>query len=111
VTGRNKDAIEDYFDLQYELEQTLRARNKTAELAVLAEVLPDAGATSFTRQQSPLGLGHAVWCARAGRQRAIRRAPARHADDGKARLPQADGRGLARSGRGRERDRGRGSAG
>jgi UTP--glucose-1-phosphate uridylyltransferase len=64
VTGRNKDAIEDYFDLQYELEQTLRARNKTAELAVLAEVQPPAGATSFTRQQSPLGLGHAVWCAR-----------------------------------------------
>jgi UTP--glucose-1-phosphate uridylyltransferase len=64
VTGRNKDAIEDYFDLPYELEQTLRARNKTAELAALAEVLPAAGATSFTRQQSPLGLGHAVWCAR-----------------------------------------------
>src|SRR5207249_12164442 len=65
VTGRNKDAIEDYFDLPYELEQTLRTRNKTAELAALAEVLPPAGATSFTRQQSPLGLGHAVWCARA----------------------------------------------
>jgi UTP--glucose-1-phosphate uridylyltransferase len=64
VTGRNKDAIEDYFDLPYELEQTLRARNKTAELAALADVLPAAGATSFTRQQSPLGLGHAVWCAR-----------------------------------------------
>jgi len=64
VTGRNKDAIEDYFDLQYELEETLRARNKTAELQTLAEVLPAAGATSFTRQQSPLGLGHAVWCAR-----------------------------------------------
>src|SRR6476646_6781848 len=54
VTGRNKDAIEDHFDLQYELEQTLRARNKTAELAALAEVLPGAGTTSFTRQQSPL---------------------------------------------------------
>jgi UTP--glucose-1-phosphate uridylyltransferase len=64
VTGRNKDTIEDYFDLQYELEQTLRERNKTAELAVLAEVQPAAGATSFTRQQAPLGLGHAVWCAR-----------------------------------------------
>src|SRR4029078_1155324 len=64
VTGRNKDAIEDYFDLQYELEETLRARKKTAELAALAEVLPAAGATSFTRQQAPLGLGHAVWCAR-----------------------------------------------
>jgi len=64
VTGRNKDSIEDYFDLQYELEQTLSARNKSAELAVLAEAQPAAGATSFTRQQSPLGLGHAVWCAR-----------------------------------------------
>src|SRR6201988_2255730 len=64
VTGRNKDAMEDYFDLPYELEQTLRARNKTAELAALAEVLPVAGATSFTRPHSPLGLGHAVWCAR-----------------------------------------------
>jgi UTP--glucose-1-phosphate uridylyltransferase len=64
VTGRNKEAIEDYFDLPYELEQTLRARNKTAELAVLAEAQPPAGATSFTRQQLPLGLGHAVWCAR-----------------------------------------------
>ena len=64
VTGRNKEAIEDYFDLPYELEQTLRARNKTAELAVLAKAQPPAGATSFTRQQAPLGLGHAVWCAR-----------------------------------------------
>src|ERR1051325_6287300 len=64
VTGRGKEAIEDYFDLQYELEQTLRARNKTAALAALAEARPAAGATSFTRQQAPLGLGHAVWCAR-----------------------------------------------
>jgi UTP--glucose-1-phosphate uridylyltransferase len=64
VTGRNKDAIEDYFDLSYELEETLRARKKNAELATLAEVLPAPGTTSFTRQQSPLGLGHAVWCAR-----------------------------------------------
>jgi UTP--glucose-1-phosphate uridylyltransferase len=64
VTGRGKEAIEDYFDLQYELDQTLRERNKTAELAVLAQAQPAAGATSFTRQQSPLGLGHAVWCAR-----------------------------------------------
>ena len=64
VTGRGKEAIEDYFDLQYELEQTLRERNKTAELATLAQAQPAAGATSFTRQQAPLGLGHAVWCAR-----------------------------------------------
>src|SRR3954447_290030 len=65
VTGRNKGVIEDHFDLQYELQRTLEKRgNKKAELAVLAEAQPAAGATSFTRQQQPLGLGHAVWCAR-----------------------------------------------
>ncbi len=64
VTGRNKQVIEDYFDIQYELEQTLRARNKNAELSILTQQLPTAGTTSFTRQQEPLGLGHAVWCAR-----------------------------------------------
>jgi UTP--glucose-1-phosphate uridylyltransferase len=65
VTGRNKATIEDHFDLQYELQRTLEERgNKKAELAVLAEAQPPAGATSFTRQQAPLGLGHAVWCAR-----------------------------------------------
>jgi UTP--glucose-1-phosphate uridylyltransferase len=65
VTGRNKGVIEDHFDLQYELQRTLEERgNKKAELSVLAEAQPAAGATSFTRQQAPLGLGHAVWCAR-----------------------------------------------
>ncbi len=65
VTGRNKGAIEDHFDMQYELERTLEARgNKKAELASLAQAQPGAGETSFTRQQEPLGLGHAVWCAR-----------------------------------------------
>ena len=64
VTGRSKHVIEDYFDIQVELEQTLRERNKTAELTLLESILPVAGSTSFTRQQSPLGLGHAVWCAR-----------------------------------------------
>ncbi|MCV9966473.1 UTP--glucose-1-phosphate uridylyltransferase GalU [Pararhizobium sp. BT-229] len=64
VTGRSKAVIEDYFDIQVELEQTLRERNKKAELTLLEEILPVAGSTSFTRQQSPLGLGHAVWCAR-----------------------------------------------
>ena len=64
VTGRNKSAIEDHFDKQPELEDTLRARGKTAELKVLSEALPDAGCASFVRQQAPLGLGHAVWCAR-----------------------------------------------
>jgi UTP--glucose-1-phosphate uridylyltransferase len=64
VTGRNKNVIEDHFDRQYELEATLRQRNKTAELELLEKSLPRAGETSFTRQQEPLGLGHAVWCAR-----------------------------------------------
>jgi len=64
VTGRNKGVIEDHFDQQFELEATLKERKKTAELKALADDLPPAGAASFTRQQSPLGLGHAVWCAR-----------------------------------------------
>ncbi len=64
VTGRNKSAIEDHFDCQPELEATLSERGKKSELAALAEALPEAGRTSFTRQQAPLGLGHAVWCAR-----------------------------------------------
>src|SRR5476651_2282854 len=64
VTGRNKSVIEDHFDRQFELELTLSERGKRAELEVLARDLPSAGQTSFTRQQSPLGLGHEVWCAR-----------------------------------------------
>lgn len=64
VTGRGKAVIEDYFDIQYELEQTLKQRNKNAELTLLSGILPKAGMTSFTRQQEPHGLGHAVWCAR-----------------------------------------------
>jgi UTP--glucose-1-phosphate uridylyltransferase len=64
VTGRNKAIIEDHFDIAYELEATLKERGKTAELEQLKRELPKAGATSFTRQQAPLGLGHAVWCAR-----------------------------------------------
>jgi UTP--glucose-1-phosphate uridylyltransferase len=64
VTGRNKSVIEDHFDRQFELELTLTERGKTADLALLSQDLPEAGTASFTRQQSPLGLGHAVWCAR-----------------------------------------------
>lgn len=64
VTGRNKAVIEDHFDRQFELEVTLVERNKKTELKLLEENLPEAGTVSFTRQQSPLGLGHAVWCAR-----------------------------------------------
>jgi len=64
VTGRNKGVIEDHFDRQFELETTLELRGKTAALKALQQDLPSAGRTSFTRQQEPLGLGHAVWCAR-----------------------------------------------
>jgi UTP--glucose-1-phosphate uridylyltransferase len=64
VTGRNKAVIEDHFDIAYELNRTLESRGKTKELELLAKDQPQAGQTSFTRQQEPLGLGHAVWCAR-----------------------------------------------
>ena len=64
VTGRNKSVLEDHFDMAYELDRTLEERGKTKELEGLKRDLPKAGSTSFTRQQAPLGLGHAVWCAR-----------------------------------------------
>jgi UTP--glucose-1-phosphate uridylyltransferase len=64
VTGRNKGVIEDHFDRMFELDTTLAVRGKKAEQEILAQNQPDAGAMSFTRQQAPLGLGHAVWCAR-----------------------------------------------
>jgi UTP--glucose-1-phosphate uridylyltransferase len=64
VTGRNKSAIEDYFDRSYELEDTLRMKGKLDVLAELEETLSVPGSMSFVRQQAPNGLGHAVWCAR-----------------------------------------------
>ncbi|ARN83526.1 UTP--glucose-1-phosphate uridylyltransferase [Methylocystis bryophila] len=64
VTGRGKSVIEDHFDMAYELEDTLQRRGKKKEYEALMADLPKAGETSFTRQQAPLGLGHAVWCAR-----------------------------------------------
>ncbi|RUU12375.1 UTP--glucose-1-phosphate uridylyltransferase, partial [Mesorhizobium sp. M6A.T.Ca.TU.002.02.2.1] len=64
VTGRNKAVIEDYFDLHPELIGTLEQTGKKAQLQALESLLPVAGATSFIRQQSPQGIGHAVWCAR-----------------------------------------------
>src|SRR5882757_10992713 len=65
VTGRNKGAIEDHFDSSYELEDTLVQRgNKAAELQQTQAATLKQGNAIFTRQQKPLGLGHAVWCAR-----------------------------------------------
>ena len=64
VTGRGKSAMEDYFDHHVELEETLRAKGKTALLDQILADLPKEGEISYVRQMNPLGLGHAVWCAR-----------------------------------------------
>jgi len=64
VTGRAKQAIEDYFDHQIELEAQLEAKGKTDILEMMNAELAQAGEMSFTRQMQPKGLGHAVWCAR-----------------------------------------------
>lgn len=63
VTSRGKSTMEDHFDVSYELEATLVARNKKAELEALRQWLPSIGQVVYTRQQEPLGLGHAVLCA------------------------------------------------
>ena len=64
VTSRGKSAIDDHFDRAFELEATLRERGKEDVLAELEARLPEPGQIAYTRQQTPLGLGHAVWCAR-----------------------------------------------
>lgn len=64
VTGRNKDAIENHFDHAYELERMLGDKRKGKALATARAWLPDPGSITYLRQQEPLGLGHAVWCAR-----------------------------------------------
>ncbi|HAA91240.1 MAG: UTP--glucose-1-phosphate uridylyltransferase [Rhodospirillaceae bacterium] len=64
VTGRGKHAIEDHFDVSYELDQTLSARGKTDLVDSIRGWMPDPGQIAYTRQMEPLGLGHAVWCAR-----------------------------------------------
>jgi UTP--glucose-1-phosphate uridylyltransferase len=62
VTGRNKTALEDHFDIAYELEAVMKARGKSLEILDSTRMKP--GAIASVRQQEPLGLGHAVWCAR-----------------------------------------------
>ncbi len=64
VTGRAKSAIEDHFDHSYELERSLEDRGKSDILKSVQDIIPAAGQVFYTRQQKPLGLGHAVWCAR-----------------------------------------------
>jgi UTP--glucose-1-phosphate uridylyltransferase len=65
ITGRGKTALVEHFDIAYELEATLRERNKTEALAALADSRSEPGSIVTVRQQAPLGLGHAIWCARA----------------------------------------------
>jgi UTP--glucose-1-phosphate uridylyltransferase len=62
VTGRGKSALEDHFDVSYELEDTMRGRGKS--LAAIENIRMKPGSPVYVRQQEPLGLGHAVWCAR-----------------------------------------------
>ena len=64
VTGRGKAAIEDHFDHSIELENILKERGKTAEVQLVSGPMLEPGQVAYTRQQEPLGLGHAVWCAR-----------------------------------------------
>ncbi len=64
VTGRGKHLMEDHFDHAYELEAILMERGKAKELEEVERIAPDPGRMSYTRQRRPLGLGHAVWCAR-----------------------------------------------
>lgn len=64
IVGRGQGAIEDYFDANPEIEQALEAKGKTDILAEVRRDLPVPGEMSFVRQMAPLGLGHAVWCAR-----------------------------------------------
>jgi UTP--glucose-1-phosphate uridylyltransferase len=64
VTSRGKSALEDHFDQSFELQATLTERGKKRELALLEEMRLQPGQIAYVRQQEPLGLGHAVWCAR-----------------------------------------------
>lgn len=64
VTGRNKTAIEDHFDQSCELEHTLMARSKDSLLREIHQLVPESGTFVYTRQNEPMGLGHAIWCAR-----------------------------------------------
>jgi UTP--glucose-1-phosphate uridylyltransferase len=65
VTGRGKTALVEFFDVAFELEATLRQRNKQAEIDMLHAAQLPPGSLVTVRQQEPLGLGHAIWCARA----------------------------------------------
>ena len=65
ITGRGKTSIVEHFDVAFELERTLEERGKTKELAELRSQALEPGSLTTVRQQVPMGLGHAIWCARA----------------------------------------------
>jgi UTP--glucose-1-phosphate uridylyltransferase len=64
VTGRGKTALEDHFDKSFELERTLADKEKNHILEIIEKIVPKTGTIIYTRQNEPLGLGHAIWCAR-----------------------------------------------
>ena len=64
VTGRGKTALEDHFDKSFELESILQSKNKDSDLREIISLVPETGTIVYTRQNEPLGLGHAIWCAR-----------------------------------------------
>ncbi|MCP3923943.1 MAG: UTP--glucose-1-phosphate uridylyltransferase GalU [Desulfobacterales bacterium] len=64
VTGRGKTALENHFDRSVELENILKSKNKEDTLKVVEAIVPETGTIIYTRQNEPLGLGHAIWCAR-----------------------------------------------
>ena len=64
VTGRGKKALEDHFDRSFELEMTLKNKNKEESLGQIQKLVPPTGTIVYTRQHEPRGLGHAIWCAR-----------------------------------------------
>ncbi len=64
VTGGGKGALEDHFDRSFQLEETLKQRQKIEQLKEIESIVPESGTIIYTRQSEPLGLGHAIWCAR-----------------------------------------------
>jgi UTP--glucose-1-phosphate uridylyltransferase len=64
VTGGGKGSLENHFDRSFQLEETLRQRHKTELLKEIESLVPESGTIIYTRQSEPLGLGHAIWCAR-----------------------------------------------
>ncbi len=64
VTGRGKKALEDHFDRSFEIEHSLKEKGKDDPLKQIQELVPTTGTIIYTRQNQPLGLGHAIWCAR-----------------------------------------------